>query len=240
MSQSWPLATTAMTIKCGQAVKADIVLRNDGTHAWDTNTKLGTTEPRDRSSRFAGSDWLSPSRLAHATGAVAPNGTFKFSFTFQGPTGAACVPGQYKEYFGVVEEGVTWFSDGGQGGPADNVIEALINLEAAPPPPPPGDMAHAPGDMAGQPGSDEDMAGADDDGGVVYGPDGGTDDMDPGTGGNGEGGGNGGGGGGGSDGVAAPKGCSYAGDARGGELPIGLAFVALVLVARLARRRRAA
>ena len=229
-----------MNIKCGESVKADIVLRNDGTHAWDTNTKLGTTQPRDRSSRFVGSDWLSPNRLSHVTGSVAPNdGTFKFSFTFQGPTGAACVPGQYKEYFGVVEEGVAWFSDPGQGGPADNVIEALINLEAAPPPPPPADMAHAPGDMAGHPGVGDMAGGGEADmADVSYGPDGGTDDMDTTGGGGGDGGGNGIGGNG-SDGVPPKNGCSFAGDARGGQLPLGFALVVLALFGRLATRRRA-
>jgi uncharacterized protein (TIGR03382 family) len=128
VSQSWPLASApAMTIKCGESVAASIVLLNTGTDAWTTSTKLGTTMPRDRTSIFAGSDWLAPNRAA-TSGAVAPGakGTFKFSFT--GPVGAACVPGTYTEYFGVVQEGVAWFSDAGDGGPADNDIEALIDL----------------------------------------------------------------------------------------------------------------
>jgi hypothetical protein len=128
VSQSWPLASApAMTVKCGESVAASIVLLNTGTDAWTSSTKLGTTMPRDRVSIFAGSDWLAPNRAA-TSGAVAPGakGTFKFSFT--GPTGAACVPGTYTEYFGVVQEGVAWFSDSGDGGPADNDIEALIDL----------------------------------------------------------------------------------------------------------------
>ena len=235
VSQSWPLATTAMTIQCGQDIKANIVLKNAGTHAWDTNTKLGTTEPRDRASRFVGSDWLAPNRLAHVTGSVAPGGTFKFAFTFHGPTGAACVPGTYKEYFGMVEEGVAWFSDPGQGGPADNVIEALIQLEAAPPPPP--DMAHAPGDLAGQPPDDlSGQPGGDDAdlGETSYGPDGGTDDMDDGTLGNGDGNGDGTGG----NGLQPGKGCSFAGDGDG-ETPLGFFCLGLLVAFRLAARRRA-
>ncbi len=74
-------------------------------------------------------------------------GTFKFSFT--GPTGAACVPGMYTEYFGVVQESVAWFSDAGDGGPADNDIEALIDL--------------VPGDATGS-GSGSDGSGSDDTG----------------------------------------------------------------------------
>jgi hypothetical protein len=231
VSQSWPLATTAITLKCGQALPANIVLRNIGTHNWDTNTKLGTTQPRDRSSRFVASNWLSASRPSHATGTVGPNGTFQFDFTFQGPTGAACVPGQYHEFFGVVEEAVTWFSDAGQGGPPDNDIEAFINLVPGDAPPP--DMAHAPGaDMAHLPGADlagvdeGDMAtGATDDAGA-------TDDFGDGTGGNG-----GAGGGGGGD-LQPHKGCSFGGDG-GGAAPLASMVLVLVLVAWPLRRRRA-
>ncbi|MGZ3443216.1 MAG: glycoside hydrolase domain-containing protein, partial [Polyangia bacterium] len=128
VSQSWPLASASFTLKCGEALKANIVLRNVGSHGWDGNTRLGTTQPRDRASRFVGADWLAANRPSHVNGTVAPNGTAQFNFTFQGPTGAACVPGQYHEFFGVVQEGVAWFSDAGQGGPADNDIEAWINL----------------------------------------------------------------------------------------------------------------
>jgi Phage tail lysozyme len=147
VSQSWPLASQpAMTVKCGESVAASITLTNTGVDAWNSSTKLGTTEPRDRTSIFAGSDWLAPNRAATA-GAVAPGakGTFKFSFT--GPTGAACVPGTYTEYFGLVQEGVAWFSDTGDGGPADNDIEALIDL--------------VPGDATGSGSGSDDGSGSD-------------------------------------------------------------------------------
>jgi len=239
VSQSWPLATTAMTLKCGQAVKANIVLRNTGSKSWDTNTKLGTTQPRDRSSRFAAADWLAPNRLSHVSGTVAPNGTFQFAFTFQGPTGAACVPGMYHEYFGMVEEGVAWFSDAGQGGPPDNQLEALINLVPGDPPP---DMAHAPGaDMAGT-DDGADMAGGDGSGGSddmgTYGPDGG-DGTGDGTGGGGDG--TGGNGAGIPDGTPKHAGRSVGGDGTG-ELPIVLVLALLVVSTcrRSARTRSSA
>jgi uncharacterized protein (TIGR03382 family) len=155
VSQSWPLASQpAMTIKCGESVAASITLLNTGTDAWTTSTKLGTTMPRDRASIFAGSDWLAPNRAA-TSGAVAPGGKGTFKFSFTGPTGAACVPGMYTEYFGVVQESVAWFSDAGDGGPADNDIEALIDL--------------VPGDATGSgsgsdDGSDDSGSGSDDSG----------------------------------------------------------------------------
>ena len=122
VSQSWPLASTAMPMIAGQTVAASITLKNTGTKTWDTNTKLGTTQPHDRASPFADSSWLSASRAAHVTGTVAPGGTFKFSFKFHAPAKA----GTYNEYFDLVQEGVAWFSDPGQGGPADNQIQAQI------------------------------------------------------------------------------------------------------------------
>ena len=60
VSQSWPLASTTMTMTVKPAWPASITLKNIGTKSWDTNTKLGTTQPRDRSSAFADGRWLAP------------------------------------------------------------------------------------------------------------------------------------------------------------------------------------
>lgn len=129
VSQSWPLASMPpMTVKCGEHVAATIVLENTGNKPWTSATKLGTTVPRDRASIFAGDDWLAPNRAAAIAGTVAPGANGTFTFAFDGPTGAACVPGMYSEHFGVVQEGTAWFSDNGDGGPPDDQIEALIQL----------------------------------------------------------------------------------------------------------------
>jgi hypothetical protein len=128
VDQSWPVASDPpLQIKCGETVAASLKLKNAGAKAWNTSTKLGTTMPRDRTSMFAGSDWPADNRAA-ISGAVAAGADGVFSFSFQGPTGAACVPGKYHEYFGLVQEGVAWFSDNGEGGPADDQIEAYIEL----------------------------------------------------------------------------------------------------------------
>jgi MYXO-CTERM domain-containing protein len=146
VSQSWPLASQpAFTVKCGKSVAAKLVLKNTGEKSWDSSTRLGTTQPRDRASLFAGADWISANRAA-GSGSVAPGADGTFAFAFDGPTGAACKPGTYHEYFGVVEEGVAWFSDSGQGGPPDNQIEALIDLVPGDPEPP--DLGKAPEDLA--------------------------------------------------------------------------------------------
>jgi hypothetical protein len=148
VSQSWPLASQpAMTIACGQTVAATLVLTNTGVNPWNSSTRLGTTMPRDRASSFAGSDWIAPNRAAEIAGTVAPGAKGTFAFAFTGPSGAACVPGMYAEYFGIVQDGVAWFSDAGDGGPADDQLEALIQLV-------PGAATGSDGGSAMDPGSD--------------------------------------------------------------------------------------
>jgi hypothetical protein len=124
VSQSWPLATTTMTMNACDTVHASLTLSNAGKKSWDSSTELATTQPRDRTSPFADSSWLSPSRPAAVVGTVPPGVAFKFAFDFHAPA----QPGTYDEFFGVVEEGVAWFSDPGQGGPPDNQIEAKIQV----------------------------------------------------------------------------------------------------------------
>jgi lysozyme len=126
VSQSWPLATTTMKMTVNQVVPASITLKNIGTKAWDSNTKLATTQPRDRTSPFVAADWLAPNRLAHVTGTVAPGANYTFKFNFQAPN----TPGAHDEFYGIVQEGVAWFSDSGQAGPPDNDIEAKIQVNA--------------------------------------------------------------------------------------------------------------
>jgi MYXO-CTERM domain-containing protein len=128
VSQSFPLASSALQMVGGQTVAATLTMKNTGTKSWDTSTHLGTTQPRDRTSVFAESTWLAPDRPAGVTGTVAPGADFEFKFNFHAPN----TPGTYFEYFNLVEEGVAWFSDPGQGGPADNDIEVQIVVTAAP------------------------------------------------------------------------------------------------------------
>ena len=230
VSQSWPLASApAMKLKCGQTIAANIVLKNTGAKTWNSSTRLGTTELRDRASIFAGADWVSSSRAAEIKNTVAPGANGTFAFTFYGPTGADCKPGTYKEYFGVVQEGTAWFSDNGQGGPPDNQIEALIDLE-------PGDPA---GDMGGGGGGGGATGG--DDGGTVGGGDGGVDGGTGGVGvGNGDTGDNGGTGtyGGNANAPGTHGGCAVAAGAPSGDALVLLVLLGYALAAARARRRR--
>jgi lysozyme len=127
VNQSFPLATTALKMVPHQTIASYITLKNTGTKAWDSKTRLGTTEPKDRKSAFADSSWISPSRPAGVSGTVQPGDTHKFKFNLRAPTKL----GDYHEYFGVLEEGVHWFSDPGQGGPPTNQLQAYIKVVRA-------------------------------------------------------------------------------------------------------------
>jgi hypothetical protein len=129
VGQSFPLAsatTMTMTMVEGQVIPSYIELQNVGAKAWDSNTRIATTGPRDRNSAFADATWLAPNRLAAVQGTVPPGGTYKFTFDLAAPSTA----GSYDEFFGVIEEGVAWFSDAGQGGPADDLLEVKVDVVA--------------------------------------------------------------------------------------------------------------
>ena len=126
VAQSFPDATTALMMTEGQVIPSYIELKNTGAKAWDASTKIGTTEPRDRASVFADGTWLAPNRPAAVSGTVPPGGTYKFTFDLAAPMKV----GLYDEHFGVVEESVAWFSDPGEGGPADTQLEVKIQVVA--------------------------------------------------------------------------------------------------------------
>ena len=121
--QSFPLARTTLDLAPGATSTGYLEMRNTGTATWTpARTRLGTTQPRDRASAVQGPDWLAPNRAAAIDRTVAPGATGRFTFTLRAPLMA----GEYPEHFNLVEEGVTWFSEPGQGGPADNVIQVRV------------------------------------------------------------------------------------------------------------------
>jgi hypothetical protein len=127
VGQSFPYATgAALTMTEGQTIPSYIELKNTGKKTWDSNTLLGTTQPHDRASVFTDGTWVAPNRLARVTGTVPPGGTYKFQFDLHAPR----MDGTFTEYFNVVEEQVAWFSDPGQGGPADDFLAAQITVIA--------------------------------------------------------------------------------------------------------------
>ncbi|HRI68349.1 MAG TPA: GH25 family lysozyme [Polyangium sp.] len=125
VSQSFPYASVGpVQILAGETVEVSLEMQNVGLKPWDNNTKLATTEPRDRTSVFAGAEWPGPNRYAQVSGVVQPGETYKFVFTMHAPLQT----GVYDEHFGLVQEGVTWFGDAGQGGPPDAQLEGLFEV----------------------------------------------------------------------------------------------------------------
>jgi lysozyme len=127
VAQSFPYAVEPLVMTVNQTLPATLEMKNIGKKAWDASTRLATTEPRDRASDFFAPDWLAPNRLAGVEGAVAPGESYTFKFSFKAPN----KPGTYFEYFGMVQEGVHWFSDPGQAGPPDNQLQAQIQVVEA-------------------------------------------------------------------------------------------------------------
>jgi MYXO-CTERM domain-containing protein len=126
VSTTFPAAGQALAMTPGQTVQEHVVLKNIGKQSWDSGTRLGTTMPRDRTSPFADSNWLSANRAVAVVGSVAPGSTYDFEIDLKAPSQL----GSYTEHFGVVEESVAWFSDTGQGGPPDDALAIPIDVVA--------------------------------------------------------------------------------------------------------------
>ncbi len=130
-AQSFPPASQpAVVMTQGETLEAWIDLTNVGDQTWTANTKLAPT-PRDVASPLAHGMWLSPTRITGPDQDTPPNAVGRFSFQI-----AANEPGDYFQFFGLVEEGVTWFSEGPNGGgPPDDQLEIHVTVLPAPPDP---------------------------------------------------------------------------------------------------------
>jgi hypothetical protein len=119
--QTFPLARDPFPLEAGTTFAGYLEMRNTGTETWRPgSTFLGTTEPRDVASPLAAPDWVSPNRAATIDREVPPGSTGRFAFSVRAPA----TPGDYPQYFNLVEEGVSWFSD--SLGPADGVIQIRV------------------------------------------------------------------------------------------------------------------
>jgi len=83
-----------------------LVIKNTGNQVWYKNTlRLGTESPKERSSIFATSSWLSASRpTSMAEESVGSNDTATFIFEIKSPTSL----GDFQESFGILIEGQRW------------------------------------------------------------------------------------------------------------------------------------
>jgi hypothetical protein len=110
-AQSFPYASAPpIVLTVGDTLDAWIDLENVGENTWTGNTRLAPT-PRDVASPLADPTWLSPTRITGPQSDTPSGGVGRFAFRF-----LATAPGDYYQTFGIVEEGVTWFSDKPLGG----------------------------------------------------------------------------------------------------------------------------
>ena len=120
---SYHAETYTMDMTSGDIATVYLEYTNDGSRTWDTtNTRVGTTMPRDRMSAFYDSaNWISANRPTAAdhstynTGAVG-----RFTFTMKAPDVQQTTT--FTEHWGLVQEGVTWF------GPADGNVWFQITV----------------------------------------------------------------------------------------------------------------
>lgn len=123
VEQTFPLAREPFELAPGEIVEGYLEMRNVGGATWRPGeTFLGTTEPRDAASPIAAPDWVSASRAATIDREVPPGATGRFVFRVRAPD----VPGDYPQFFNLVQESVAWFGDAGQGGPADDIIQIRV------------------------------------------------------------------------------------------------------------------
>jgi hypothetical protein len=103
----------------GEAAKGWIELTNKGTGTWKAGVTKLAPIPRDEASKLADASWLSPTRVSTLAADVAPGEVGRFELSLDTQT-----IGDTTLKLGLVEDGEVWFSDPGQGGPADGFLAA--------------------------------------------------------------------------------------------------------------------
>jgi hypothetical protein len=119
----FPSNNGVWTLNAGDVVSGTMRLKNTGSGTWSGGVvKLGTTNPRDRTSPLRASSWPGGNRAAVVTSSVAPGQTVDVPVSFKAPSS----PGRTVETFGLVAEGVTWFANAG--GPSDNMLTIDVTV----------------------------------------------------------------------------------------------------------------
>jgi len=92
-----------------QTQSLTLAFQNIGKSIWTKDiVHLGTSHPNDRPSYFADNSWLNNNRIEMKENIVAPGEIAHFEFTATAPSN---IKGEFKEYFNLVAENITWFDD---------------------------------------------------------------------------------------------------------------------------------
>ena len=114
---------SSLDLEVDEVVSGSVRLRNTGRATWSAGSvRLATTGPRDRVSPLRHATWLGGNRVRSNPSAVAPGGEVTLAIDLQAPR----EPGAWRESFGLVAEGITWFAD--QGGPADAMLSFDVTV----------------------------------------------------------------------------------------------------------------
>jgi uncharacterized protein (TIGR03382 family) len=109
----------------GDTMTVSLSYSNDGSQTWQpSDILIGTTDPRDRDSLFAGPDWPTPARPATLAAAVQPAATGTFTWTMTAPEVDTSTV--FTERFALVAADGTWF------GPADDAVTWAITVTPRP------------------------------------------------------------------------------------------------------------
>jgi Bacterial Ig domain len=130
------------TLESGETVTSYFVAQNVGTATWTNDiVRLGTSNPRDRTSAFANSSWVYPWRPTVLDNAfVKPGETGRFTFTMTAPAVSSTTV--YDEYFAPVADGVAWMENNAENWPPNGV---WLRYTVVPPAAPKVAIASAPG-----------------------------------------------------------------------------------------------
>ncbi|MCS6901751.1 MAG: GH25 family lysozyme, partial [Myxococcales bacterium] len=124
VEQSYPFASETIPSTVGKLHTGYIDLKNAGTKPWTPGKTFLAPIPRDTPSIFAAPSWPSPVRVSTVDKVTAPGEIGRFTWDL-----LPSQPGEFAPYFGLVEEGVTWFADPPLGGgPADHVIQVKLSV----------------------------------------------------------------------------------------------------------------
>lgn len=129
----WLNQSAFPTLESGETVTSWFDAQNIGTQPWTNDiVRLGTSNPRDRTSAFANSSWIFPWRPTNLDQSfVQPGQTGRFTFTMTAPAVSATT--QFSEFFAPVADGKAWMENDANGWPPNGVY---LTYTVIPPQPP--------------------------------------------------------------------------------------------------------